>query len=240
MKTSQTLLRSLIREALEQGAAPTIKIRVPLSEISFSEFVEAHRQGDVIYDKAEVKDQLLSHRADFFPLIDAITNYEGPDLYEEEEEGSPPVRLDVIFSGQSLIPALQQVCAWKITVTLEGPFFFYRGPPRPGAGLRASGAAGGVVRAIAYAEGTHPGKLLQRTMTSQIIINPQESEKKIQLPTTEDSGYYQVAEITKHNWNPEHDINPDNLFEELIHELMNEIDYLGDSLLIDTYFRPED
>jgi len=116
MNSNQThLLRSLIREALEQSMAP-IKIRTGLAvydPASAAESSGVPTSTWIQLDKGEITAQLGSHRGDFQAFLDALLTGDayvyGPTIIVSGIIGH-------LASGRRL--------AWQIALTPEGPTYF--------------------------------------------------------------------------------------------------------------------
>jgi len=221
MKRNQTqLLRSLIREALEERPATTIKIKLPLTQIDM--MLSASNLTDLppVFGPfrrsplAELAhDLLLSRHADFLPLIRAIVRDEAP------------TKLDVIVMGQSIVPELHTSCAWKFMISLEGPRFEeasqqdQMGPPR----AARPPAAWPLVGAEERRPGTHHNKFLTTYQKADVIFMETDGRRHV-LPPRESHSLFLGEQIDMQNKDPDHVvIDPAILLDEITRKISNSI-----------------
>jgi len=233
-------LRSLIREALEERPATTIKITLPLTEIDM--MLLAGNLTDPgpfrTWPVAEIAhDLLLSRHADFLPLIRAVVRDEAP------------VSLNVIVMGQSIVPELHTSCAWKFMISLEGPRFEEasqqdqmhddHAPPADEQGLDDWGDEGGdaiepllgpidprtrpLVGAEERRPGTHHNKFLATYQKADVIFLGTDGRRHV-LPPRESHGLFLGEQIDMQNKDPDRVvIDPVILLDEIIRKISNSI-----------------
>ncbi len=213
MKRNQTqLLRSLIREALEERPATTIKIKLPLTEIDMMlsgnlTDLRPFRRSPL----AEIThDLLLSRHADFLPLIRATVKDEAP------------TKLDVIVMGQSIVPELHTSCAWKFMISLEGPRFEEASQQDQMWAARPP-AAWPLVGAEERRPGTHHNKFLSTYQKADVIVLETDGRRHV-LPPRESHGLFLGEQIDMQNKDPDHVvIDPAILLDEITRKISNSI-----------------